>query len=192
MIAIEKVGTRLYLTGDTFAVKDRIKSIGGHWDGDRRAWWVGTAKATEAQKLIDGLAVAPTADAKPAKQDPSDIRLTGKGRYKGREYFAGSVTRDGTKVRLLTLPDAKGEFLDFWAPCSEVEQTKTYQPREVRRGYGRHTETVYTTLGSIADFVRKSRRTDAEIKEGRIPEGYCVDLEDGAVKRRSECDMPSD
>lgn len=192
MVALEKVGTRIYLTGDTFPVKDKIKSIGGHWDGDRKAWWVGTAKAADAQKLIDDLSATPAVETKPTKQDPHDIRLTGKGRYKGREYFVGAVTRDGTKVRLLTLPDANGEFLDFWALCSDVEQIKTYQPREVRRGYGRHTETVHTTLGSIASFVAKSRRAESQIKEGHIPEGYCLDLEDGTVKRRSECDIPSD
>lgn len=99
--------------------------------------------------------------AKP-KQDPDDIRLTGKGRYKGREYYAGSITRDGQKVRLLTLPDADGKFLDFWAFCSEVEQTKKYEPREVWDGrrYSGRTVTQYTTLGSIAKFIRRQKNPD--------------------------------
>lgn len=107
-------------------------------------------KAKEAANIRAG---------KPAQQDPREIRLTGKGRYKGREYYAGSITKDGTKVRLLTLPDANGKYLDFWAPCSEVEQTKTYEPREVwdgRRNSGR-TELQYTTLGSIAAFIKKQQ-----------------------------------
>jgi hypothetical protein len=100
---------------------------------------------------------------KPAKQDPHDIRLTGKGRYKGREYYAGSVTRDGLKVRLLTLPDASGDYLDFWVLCSLVEQTKTYTPREVWDGrrYSNSTVTKYTTLGSIADFIARQKRDAA-------------------------------
>ena len=99
-------------------------------------------------------------DGKTAVEDPKTIRLTGKGRYKGREYYAGAITRDGAKVRLLTLPDAKGEYLDFWAACSEVTQTKTYEPREVWDGrqYSGRTELRYTTLGSIAAFVRRQTR----------------------------------
>lgn len=186
-ISLEKTGTRIYLVGDTFAAKDAIKSIGGHWDGDRRAWWVGSAKADEAAKLVESLGTSSTvATGERKPQDPSDIRLTGKGRYKGREYYAGSITRDGSKVRLLTLPGEDGKFLDFWALCSEVEQTKTYSPREYR---GRM---EYTTLGSIASFVRRARREEKQLASGEIPAGYCVDLEDGLVKRRSECDMPSD
>ena len=100
-ITIEKQGQRIYFLGDTFAVKDRIKAMGGHWDGERRAWWVGAKKATEAEAIVAGLANTPAGE--PVKQSPDDIRLTGKGRYKGREYFAGSITRDGSRVRLLTL-----------------------------------------------------------------------------------------
>jgi hypothetical protein len=183
-VTIERSGARVYFTGDTFSVKDRIKQMGGHWDGDRRAWWVGATKAEEAQALVASLTATPNLPR--TKQDPSEIRLTGKGRYKGREYYAGSMTRDGLKVRLLTLPDAKGGYLDFWALCSEVEQTKTYHPREYR---GR---TQYTTLGGIAAFIRESREADRQIAAGEIPDGYCVDNEDGMVKRRSECDMPAD
>lgn len=179
-------GRRIYLAGNTFPIKDKIKSLGGHWDGDRRMWWLGIAKAEDAKTLCDA---APADDAPREPQKPDDIRLTGKGRYKGREYFAGSITRDGAKVRLLTLPDASGKFLDFWAPCSEVEQTKSYAPRE--HTYRGHTTIRYTTLGSIADFIKDRREADKQIAAGEIPAGYCVDLEDGMVKPIRECDMPS-
>lgn len=187
-ITLEKTGSRIYLTGDTFAVKDKIKSMGGHWDGDRRAWWVGAAKAAAAQQLVDGLA----SDSKAAKQDPKDIRLTGKGRYKGREYYAGSMTRDGLKVRLLTLPDAKGDYLDFWAFCSEVEQTKAYQPRE--HTYRGRTETRYTTLGSIAEFIADQQEARANGEPecagcGKRGGELVRDLEDGLLKHPRCCDI---
>jgi hypothetical protein len=159
---IEKVGSRLYFANSPFAAKDAIKRLGGHWDADRRQWWIGAAKSAEAAALVaelNGAASAPAGP--PAKEDPHQIRLTGKGRYKGREYFAGAITHDGSRVRLLTLPDESGNYLDFWAPCAEVEQTKTYSPRQKwdgRRGNG--TVTVYTTLGSIADFVRDQRAAE--------------------------------
>jgi uncharacterized repeat protein (TIGR03803 family) len=46
-IALQTEATRIYLVGDTFAAKDRIKAIGGHWDPDRRAWWIGKGKLAE-------------------------------------------------------------------------------------------------------------------------------------------------
>ncbi len=108
---------------------------------------------------------------KSAQEDPHSIRLTGKGRYKGREYYAGAISGDGKRVRLLTLPDASGKYLDFWAPCADVEQTKKYQPREKWDGrrYSGRTVTVYTTLGSIADFVRKQKDPD-RTKRVQCPE----------------------
>ena len=51
MITIETRATRIYLRGDTFGAKDRIKAAGGHWDPDERAWWLGKAKAAEAEEI---------------------------------------------------------------------------------------------------------------------------------------------
>jgi hypothetical protein len=107
------------------------------------------------------------------------------------------VSRDGTRVRLLTLPDADGNYLDFWADCSEVERTKAYEPRRVwdgRRGNG--TVTRYTTLGSIAKFVAQQRRGE---RDG-LPEcGVCGkrradlvhDLETGMMACPGCADMPA-
>lgn len=55
-ITIERDGQRFYFLGDTYPVKGRIKAMGGHWDGDRRAWWVGAKKEAEARALADELA----------------------------------------------------------------------------------------------------------------------------------------
>ena len=183
-VTIERQGQRVYLVGDTYAIKDRIKAIGGHWDSYRRAWWVGSAKASEAKALTSDIANEPATP--PAKQDPSDIYLTGKGRYKGREYFVGSTTRDGNKVRLLTLPDADNNYLDFWVVCSEVEQTKTYSPREYR---GRM---QYTTLGGIARFIAReqsNREAGGEVCQecGKSSGELVTDLEDGGRKHRYCC-----
>jgi hypothetical protein len=192
---IEKVGSRLYAVGAPFALKDALKRIGCHWDSERRQWWIGTAKQAELEQVIVQ-ASAPVDPAAPKpKQDPHDIRLTGKGRYKGREYFAGSITRDGQKVRLLTLPDANGEFLDFWAFCSEVEQTKSYKPRE--HTFRSHTTTQYTTLGSIADFVADQRQAKAAgVPQcpvcGKRNDNMVRDLETGMDCCRGCADMPSD
>ncbi len=151
-ITIEREGSRIYISGDTFAIKDRLKALGCHPEPGPSGfrWWIGVAKAAQIYALVDSVKNADPNAPKP-KQDPNDIRLTGKGIYKGRTYYAGSMTRDGLKVRLLTLPDKDGNYLDFWALCSEVEQTKVYQIREYRG------QKQYTTLGSIFSFIERQK-----------------------------------
>lgn len=42
------------ITGNTYPVKDAIKTLGGRWNADRKAWMVPAAKADEAQALVAG------------------------------------------------------------------------------------------------------------------------------------------
>lgn len=157
MITLRKQSQRIYFDGNTFAVKDRIKSIGGKWDADNKAWWVGAAKADAAEKLIAEIAEiasqppsesqATTRSQRPA----SEVRLTGKGICDGRSCFLGPQTKDGTKILILGLPKEDGSYFECWVEIGKVEVTKTYEPREFR---GR---TEYTTLGSIASFIRRQK-----------------------------------
>lgn len=163
-ISVEQVGRRYYLVGDTFAIKDRIKSAGGKWDPERRAWWTG--KADVAARLASPSPAATVADAvtvqaAPVSEDPAKIRLVGKARYKGRDYYCRWVgpTRNGYSCRLVTLDQS----LDFWARCAEPHETgvtgegevarmvKTYPVRTFR---GRE---EHTTLGSIQRFIRQQK-----------------------------------
>lgn len=54
-VTIEKSGARLYFAGNTFPLKDQLKKLGCHWDGDRKQWWIGTAKRAEAEQLVASL-----------------------------------------------------------------------------------------------------------------------------------------
>lgn len=198
MLTLEKVGQRVYLVGLPFLAKDDAKETlgmtGKNWDGERRLWFVGVAKLAAAEAFA-----AKINDPNAAKlvESPDQIRLTGKGRYKGTVYYAGAVVNG--RVRLLTLPDADGKFLDFWADCREVEEVKTYTPRQVwdgRRG-SNNKVTVYTTLGSIAKFIADQKAAE---KAG-LPQcaacrkrvhGLIEDLEDGLMKCRGCCDLPSE
>lgn len=66
-VSYETVGARVYVLGQTFAIKDTIKSVGGHWDADRKAWWIGATKRADLEAAI--------ATAKPAKPaEPSSYR----------------------------------------------------------------------------------------------------------------------
>jgi hypothetical protein len=48
-ITISKEGRRFYLVGNTYAIKDGLRSAGAHWDGDRKAWW--TSKLDVAERF---------------------------------------------------------------------------------------------------------------------------------------------
>lgn len=47
------------ITGNTFAVKDGLKALGGKWDADAKGWRVPEDKVEEAQALV---ASAPAED----------------------------------------------------------------------------------------------------------------------------------
>jgi len=155
-ITIERAGARVYLVGDTFPIKDAIKAIGGHWDGDRRAWWVGAAKMADAEALA-GKAAAPGAASPPANAD--DVKVIGKAEYKGRNYYvrwAGICKSGADKIHLTSL-DGK---IDFWADAALCRWVKHYEAREYR---GR-TEPV--TLGSIKRFINRAKRDEKSSAHG--------------------------
>jgi hypothetical protein len=166
MITLAREGSRLYFCGDTYSIKDDIKRLGGHWDGDSRRWWIGLAKQAQAEQLVQRQPVAAPAPGERAPEDPDKIRLTGKGKYKGRSYYLGAYTRVGDRVRLLTLPGPDGKYLDFWADVREVTVEKTYQPRTV--GRGRYASQEHTTLGSIARFI--ARQSNPATRRGQCYE----------------------
>jgi hypothetical protein len=43
---------KVAITGNTYPVKERIKALGGRWDGDQKAWMVPAANADAARALI--------------------------------------------------------------------------------------------------------------------------------------------
>lgn len=180
-IATEKVGARIYVTGNTFAVKDRLKAAGCHWDGERKQWWIGVAKADKISGIVGQLdgAEAP-------KESLDDRRVYAKVQYKGRTYYV--VGESGDRCRLTVLDGS----LDFWTDKSACSLLKEYTPREVWDGrrYSGKTVTQYTTLGSLRDFIADCREADKAIAAGEVPDGYAIDHEDGAIKRISECDIP--
>lgn len=64
-ITVQRDGRRSYLTGDTLAVRGLLRSGGCHWDGDRKAWWIGSHD--EALALAER-ARAASAEAAPRKR----------------------------------------------------------------------------------------------------------------------------
>jgi hypothetical protein len=171
MATTQKLGTRLegdrlYITGNTYPVRELLKDAKAHFDGDIKAWWIEPAKADKIEKILAGEA-APAAAAEKPKENPNNIRLAGKCKYKGRTYYARFIgdTKKGHSALLITLDQS----IEFWAKCARPGEdcdgsgdvaaiVKTYQPRE--SGYGRFRRTEYTTLGSIQRFVKQQSNPD--------------------------------
>jgi len=161
-IGTERVGTRVYVTGNTYAVKDRLKAAGCHWDGERRQWWIGAAKQAAIAAIVGGLAGQPA-----PKEDLSTRRVYGKAKYKGRLYYV--IGQSGSGRLRLTVLDGK---IDFWADESACQWEKRYTPREYR---GR---TEYQTLGGIQRFVESRKQHD--------PDGIGQNLEPGYYMQNGE------
>lgn len=183
-ITLEKAGARVYLNGNTFPVKAEIKAMGGHWDGDRKAWWVGAAKHGEAEALAARLNSAPVSDN--GRKVGPDSKVVAKAMYKGRSYYVLWMGRcqSGAEKAHLTVLDGS---IDFWADMAACEITKRYSPREYRG------QTQYTTLGSIKRFIDGLKDDKANGREvcaecGRSGE-LVRDLEDGLMKHYNCCDI---
>lgn len=146
-----------------------------------------------ADKLQDAGRDKEAAAIRTPKEDLSDCRVYAKVEYKGRTYYVIAETKDRTRCRLATLQE---DGPVFWAQMAECSLLKTYQGREKWDGrrYSGKTITVYTTLGSLRDFVETQKRADAA-GHPACPEcgkrGELVrDLEDGGMKCYRCCDMP--
>jgi len=143
-ITIEKVGRRYYLIGDTYSIKNQIQASGGHFDGDRRAWW--TSKQAVAEKFA-----ASTSEAKPQSDavGETDRVIRGRCLYEGKSYY---LLVDGVSSRT-GKPYAKLAFRDgsrtFWAQdVSKVQIQKRYQEP--------------TSIVSLRQFAEKAKAREAE------------------------------
>jgi hypothetical protein len=168
-ITFQEEGRRVYVLGDTFPIKNAIKEAGGHWDSDRKAWWIGAAKRPVIEAAI-GSAPVPQATAERREEKAGDeTEVRGKVKYKGKTYFViwAGETKKGRACKLTTFDGS----CVFWANESEVEWVKTYQAREERSFYGRGSgRSHYPTLGSIRRFIEEKKKVE---KGGECPR--CAD-----------------
>ena len=147
-IGTEKIGARIYVTGNTFAIKQQLKDAGCHWDGERKQWWIGAAKAAAISQLVAAT------DGKEVAEDLSRCRVYGKVQYKGRTYY---VIAQGQERLRLTVLDGS---ISFWAAAGECEWVKRYEPRTRFAGYRRGQVTEYQTLGDLQHFVKAQKNPD--------------------------------
>lgn len=43
----------VYITGNTYPVKDQLKALGARWDPNARAWMIDSSKAAQAKAIVD-------------------------------------------------------------------------------------------------------------------------------------------
>lgn len=162
-ITLQTEGRRTYITGNTYPVRDRLRALGAHWDGERKAWW--TAKRDAAEQLVGQLNAQPAADQpKTERQEssgqPYEGEVRGQVEYRGRQYYvrwAGRTSRGTDACRLVTR-DGK---VDCWADAAECRWTKRY---EQRGAYGKVDERYgsYPTLAGIQRFIARDQRETKE------------------------------
>lgn len=168
MVRIESEGRRHYLVGDTYAVRDRIRALGAHWDAGRKAWWTG--KRDQAEALVAQLNAAPAPAASEARPEPQapgmSAIVAGRATYKGRTYYIAGRrergrtayddtveairSRDGSRV-LLYFRDGSRQF---WAPTAEVQVLRTYERPQ--------------TIQGLRDYAERAQQGGGE----RLEDGY--------------------
>lgn len=168
MITTQKEGRRVYLSGNTYSLRDKLRSLGATWDPDRKQWWVGTSKQAEVLALLERSTTESDAPAQNRAAPGKNAAVAGKATYKGKTYYvAGKSTRggryaesveavttqDGAKVLLLS----RDGSMQFWAtlqtfghivivgaaqPTDVAVITQTYQRPQTIAGLERFAEEV--------------------------------------------------
>lgn len=54
-VTLKKEGRRWYFEGNSYPIKDEIKSVKGKWDRDRKQWWISSIMYARHKDFVDGL-----------------------------------------------------------------------------------------------------------------------------------------
>jgi len=103
-----------------------LKSLGAHWDGDRKCWWISSAKQSAVEQIVNSSDSGKlTEDAETARLRRDQQNILGRVEYNGHSYYlVGHGSNDrGEWVRLLFRDGSK----TFFKSLAEVQITKTYQ-----------------------------------------------------------------
>jgi hypothetical protein len=159
----KKIGNRVYLEGNTYALREKLKNLGFHWDAEERKWWIGSSKQSVVEKLIAEM------DGKEIVEDIGKCRVQGKVRYKGniwyiigstvsQDYYAykvhGPMHMGGYRLRLASLDGKK----HFWVDGAECELLKAYRTPERKPPM---------TLDDLRRFIEDVKNETPEEREER-------------------------
>lgn len=153
-VTLETIGQRIYVAGNTFPIKDRLKRAGCHWDGDRKQWWIGAAKRSEIESVVTHAPTSSTSQQGSGDRTPDrNADVKARATYKGKDYYVLAETRDGAKLLLA----ARNGAFQFWAAREASQITKTYGRENYRSG-----RTEYPTLGGMIRRAEQWRQMSAD------------------------------
>ncbi len=191
-------GRRLYVrTAYGEPVVAGLKSLGAHWDGAAKAWWISPTKRAAVEELLVGAdKAAEEAPYEPAKpEDVTACRVYARVTHGGRPYYVIAETKDLTRCRITTLDGAAPR----WVDCADCELIRRYEGRERWDGrrYSGKTITVYPTIGSLREFRNEQRQGEKDGLPacpvcGKRSNNLVHDLETGMEACRGCADMPAD
>lgn len=162
-ITLQTVGRRVYLIGNTYPVKDQIKSGGGKWDADRKAWYVGVQRKALAEELagkaINGLASQAQVERENGISTSARI-IKGRAQYEGRAYYVLAVGHTAEGKRYVKLAFRDGSRV-FWARNPEAVTVRT-------------TYETPTSIDSLRAYAEHRRAEDAGEAECPVCARYCT------------------
>lgn len=169
-ITMQDEASRIYLAGNTFPIKAAIKSAGGHWDADRRMWWIGKSKREEITKAISQSSANPQPGQHPSEAQGDATKIIGTATYKGKTYyvmFAGPTKR-GTDAMKLCFRDGSQVF---WASIGpgpgDAEWKKQYREPTTVGAINRFLAGLKTPEGRAAAQDRAAHPGDRRAPEGK-------------------------
>lgn len=126
-ITIQSEGRRHYLIGDTYSIKDRLRTAGAHWDTERKAWW--TSKREVADRFVTEASAQQQARSEKERAEgikTSDSVIRGRALYQGKVYYVlAHGEKNGRKYAKLAFRDGSRVF---WARDGEpVQILKRYE-----------------------------------------------------------------
>jgi hypothetical protein len=129
-ISIETRGRRHYLVGNTYPIKDAIRSAGCKWDAEARAWYSGKREIVEALvgKVSSG-AVQPKASYSKLADGSWGIRVVGTPAPGSTVTVTTKAGQDKAETVVAVLSTTDGVSL-----CSVAPRAKA--ARSPSRGYG--------------------------------------------------------
>jgi hypothetical protein len=123
---------RIYLTGNTYPVREEIKAAGGKWDPERKAWWVTPDKRPAMLRIAAKVRHLPKAQRGPKFPPGNHDPVIGEARLANdnRNYLIGWMGRlkNGPKAgalfaKLITLDGTRS----FWKTGKEIRILRRFE-----------------------------------------------------------------
>lgn len=194
-IILQTEGRRVYLLGNTYPVKDQIKSGGGKWDAQRGAWYVGVQRKALAEQLAgkatEGLQQRAQAEREDGISTSARV-IKGRAEYQGKTYYVLAVGRSQADGK----PYAKLAFRDgsrvFWAhDAGAVKVLKMYEEPtsiDALRAYAQRMQDTRAEFGNemCAECEERRATTTAADSSGFVA-GVCGRCASMSRWERSYC-----